>query len=106
MMAFAMQKNMDSKMWIMQMHCNHLDSDTCKKACHYSDLKIKLPFSNSNFSKKVLKIKVSNFIAIIPISSYFLENKKLIKNISPPNLKRKIKFFSYSNLIKIIKSNT
>ena len=105
MMAFAMQSWMDSKM-MQKMNCNHSKKD-CKKICHNSDLKIKLTtFSNNNFSKKIVKVKIFSFVDISENYSKILENKNLIKNTSPPNIKRKIKYFSYLNLVKIIKSNT
>jgi len=107
MMAFAMDDNMSGKMWIMQMNCEHSTSDSCKKSCHSSEVKIKSTFLNSNWWKKILKIKLISFIDIFSNnSSKFLENKNLIKNTSPPYLEKEIKYYSYSDLVKIIKSNT
>ena len=108
MIAFAIQKHIDSKIWIMmQMHCKHSNPSDCQKQCHSSDIKVKLPFSNSSFQKKIIKIKIFSFVNILENnSSKFLENKNLIKNTSPPNLQKSIKYYSYSDLIKIIKSNT
>ena len=105
MMSFAMQSWMHGKM-MQKMNCNHSNKD-CKKTCHNSDLKIKLTsFSNTSFSKKIIKKKFFSFIDISENYSKILENKNLIKNTSPPNIENKIKFYSYSDLVKIIKSNT
>ena len=106
MMAFAMQNNMWAKMWMMQMNCKHSETNSCKKSCHSLDIKVKSTFINSNNDEKVLKIKLTSLIDIFSVSSKFLENKNLIKNTSPPNLNKKIKYYSYSDLVKIIKSNT
>jgi len=108
MMAFAMQNNMHSQMmWEMQC-CDKSDEwKKCSNECCYSsDIKINPIISNSNNDKKILKTKLISFINIFEKSSKFLENKNLIKTNSPPNIENKIKFYSYSDLVKIIKSNT
>ena len=105
MMAFAMQSWMQNKM-IQKMNCNHSNKD-CKQICHNSDLKIKLTsFSNTSFSKKIIKIKIFSFVDISENYSEILENKNLVKNTSPPFMEKEIKNYSYSDLVKIIKSNT
>jgi len=105
MMAFAMQNNMHSQM-MQKMNCDHSKKD-CQEKCYNSDLKIKLSnFSNTNFSKKIIKIKIFSFIDIFSKQSKFLENKNLVKNTSPPFMEKEIKNYSYWNLVKIIKSNT
>jgi hypothetical protein len=87
--------------------CNHSKSKkSCDtQCCDSSDIEISPIFINSNNSKKVLKTKLIGFINIFNVSSKFLENKNLIKNTSPPNIENKIKYYSYSDLVKIIKSN-
>ena len=110
MMSFAMQSNMHKEMmWNMKMHCcDDVDSNNCEHSCYFSwnsDFKI-ITLNNTNFQKKILKIKIINFYDIFWKSSEFLENKNLINNTSPPNLQNKIKYYSYSDLVKIIKSNT
>jgi hypothetical protein len=91
----------------MQMDCcEHSKQNNCDDSCCYSsDIEISPNSVNSNNSKKILKTKLISFINIFETSSKFLENKKLIKNTSPPNLNKKIKYYSYSDLVKIIKSN-
>ena len=79
----------------------------CKKfCCNLSNENKIFSFSSNNFSKKIVKVKIFSFVDISENYSKILENKNLIKNTSPPNIKRKIKYFSYLNLVKIIKSNT
>jgi len=76
-----------------------------EECCISLDSDSEIVILNNTFQKKILKIKLINFIDIFQVSSKFLENKNLIKNTSPPNLEKKIKNYSYSELIKIIKSN-
>jgi len=103
MMAFAMHSNMWKQM-MMKMNC--AEKKDCHSSCYKAVIKNKLISSNNNFSIKIIKIKLFSFIDIFSNSSYFLENKNLIRNTSPPpNLNKKIKYYSYSDLIKIIKSN-
>jgi len=108
MMAFAMQNKMHSKMmWMMEMKCVHSDWKKCHETCHKAELKNIIVSSNINLNKKIIKTKIFSFIDIFSnTSSKFLENIKLIKNTSPPNLQKEIKYYSYSDLVKIIKSNT
>ncbi|MFK7780486.1 MAG: hypothetical protein QM490_05130 [Candidatus Gracilibacteria bacterium] len=74
------------------------------------------PSSESEYSMSrssiLKKIKIGKILSNLGITNLvfndfgFLENKNLIKKNSPPYLKRNIKNYSYSKLIKIIKSNT
>ena len=106
MKTFAMQNNMWAKMWMMKMQCCK-DHKKKKSCCFLSKVNIKIVFSNTTFSSKIIKIKLFSFVDIFLNSNKFLENKNLIKNTSPPpNLNKKIKYYSYSDLVKIIKSNT
>ena len=111
MMAFAMQSDIHKEiMWNMQMHCwDNISFNNCDHFCHFSwnvDFKI-FTLNNTNFQKKVLQMSIISFYDIFWKSSEFLENKNLINNTSPPpNLQNKIKYYSYSDLVKIIKSNT
>lgn len=110
MMTFAMQNNM---MWEMQMMKNtdcwgkYEKNNWCNKSCCISwKLNFQKNIFNNNHTEKILKIKQISFINFFVKSSNFLENKKLVKNTSPPNIENKIKYYSYSDLVKIIKSNT
>jgi hypothetical protein len=87
--------------------CNNSENKkSCEtQCCDSSDIDSNLNNINFNNSKKILKTKLTSFINIFNISSKFLENKNLIKNTSPPNIENKIKYYSYSDLVKIIKSN-
>jgi len=76
-----------------------------EECCISIDSDFEIFILNNNFKEKVLKIKLINLIDIFQISSKFLENKNLIKNNPPPNFQKKIKNYSYSDLIKVIKSN-
>ena len=103
MMSFAMQNDIhQNMMWEMDMDLNN-----CIHSCCISwDLDFQIIIlNNNNFQKKILKIKSVNFYDIFWKSSQFLNNKNLINNTSPPNLESKIKNYSYSDLVKIIKSN-
>ncbi len=109
MMSFAMQTEMHKQMmWKMKMDCcDDLEKDNwCNDCCILADTDLNSNNINLSNYKKILKIKLISFVDIFSTSSNFLENKNLIKNTSPPNYKQKIKFYSYSDLIKIIKSNT
>ncbi len=88
--------------------CKEKKSNPCKKNCCIKNIIEKnINPSNINLKEKILKIKIFSFIDIFSISKYFIENKNLIKNSSPPpNLEKKIKYYSYRDLVKIIKSNT
>lgn len=117
MMAFAMQNDMMHKkmMWKMSMVQNtncclekNEDNNWCNHSCCISwnsDFQ-NIILNNHNFEEKILKIKLISFIDIFAESSHFFENKILIRKTSPPNLDNKIKYYSYSDLVKIIKSNT
>ena len=108
MMSFAIQNWMHNKvMWDMQC-CDKSDEwKKCNaKCCYSSNIEINPILLNSSNDKIILKIKLISFINIFYSSSKFLENKNLIKTNSPPNIENKIKFYSYSDLVKIIKSNT
>jgi hypothetical protein len=109
MMSFAMQTKMHNKMMLeMKMKCcDYSKENNCNDSCCISsvtDLWINL--INLDNSKKILKVKLISFINIFDFSSKFLENKNLLKTNSPPFLDKKIKYYSYSDLVKIIKSNT
>ena len=109
MMAFAMQTEIHKEMmWEMKMDCcEHNNEESCSDSCCFSsDKELISIFSNSNQYKKILKVKIISFINIFDFSSKFLENKNLLKTNSPPNIIQKVKYYSYSDLIKIIKSNT
>jgi hypothetical protein len=85
--------------------CEHSEQNNCGDFCCSSadtDIDLNLNNINHNNTKKILKFKLNSFINI---SSKFLRNRNLIKNTSPPNLENKTKYYSYSDLIKIIKSN-
>jgi hypothetical protein len=110
MMSFAIKNNIQSNhKWNMKMHCmwNIKYGKWWKHTC---PLLKKIDFFsislNTNYSSKILKIKVLSFINIFSDNKYLLENKNLIKNTSPPNEEEKQKYYSYIDLIKIIKSNT
>jgi hypothetical protein len=88
----------------MNMDCHDKSSDT--ECCESSSLEIIPHFINSSNQNKILKIKLISFIDIFNVSSKFLENRKLIKNTSPPDynfLKKDIK--NYTSLTGIIKNN-
>jgi len=103
MMAFAMHSDMWKQM-MMKMDCDK--GGKCHSSCHKVVIKDVIVSSNTSFSTKIIKIKLFSFVDIFSVSSKFLENKNLIKNTSPPNLNKKVKYYSYSDLVKIIKSNT
>jgi len=89
----------------MSMDC--CEENNCNNECCFtSDLEKKIYFSNISTSKKILKIKIVGFVDIFSVKTSILENKNLVKKTSPPNIEQKIKLYSYSDLIKIIKSNT
>jgi len=82
------------------------NSDCNHECCFKSKWFIVSSVSNiSNWNNKIQKINFINFIDIYAISLNSFSNKNLVKKTSPPLFNRKIKNYSYSNLIKIIKSN-
>lgn len=115
MMSFAMQDMSDMKMWIdvnMENDCCSEDENfseiPCKHDCCYESkwlLELSVVTTTRENDKKV-KIKIKSLIDIFSFPLKLHENKSLTKITSPPNRIRKIKNYSYSNLIKIIKSNT
>ncbi len=107
MMSFVMQTN-EHKQMIDNIKIDCCDWNKCYKECcflYVLDIDTNL-LQNNNFFKKLLKIKLFSFVDIFWKSSYFLENNNLIKLNSPPYIIKKVKYYSYSDLIKIIKSNT
>lgn len=111
-MSFAMQdNNMVSEMGMNQIDYCESDWKTDKipnsNCCYESDSAV-LTSALNNFQNdnKAIKIKVNKCLDIFTFSINAFENKKLIKNTSPPFIEKKIKYYSYKDLIKIIKSNT
>lgn len=104
MMAFAVQNDIhDEMMEKMNMDCHEKTSET--ECCESTKLEISPNYIKSDTEVKILKIKLISFVDIFNKSSNFFKNKNLIKNTSPPNIENKIKHYSYSDLVKIIKSN-
>lgn len=84
------------------------DTDTkdCNHECCYTSNKwVNINFYQIKREKKE-KNKYKNYLIISIVFTKKVENKNLIKITSPPYYKRKVKNYSYSQLIKIIKSNT
>lgn len=105
-----METDIDRQMMLnMDMNCCYdIDLNNCNHFCCVSwdsDFQV-ITLNNNNFQKKILKIKITNFYDIFWKSTEFLENKNLLNKTSPPNFKSNIKNYSYSDLVKIIKSNT
>jgi len=89
----------------MNMDCCNSDKDKTEEDCCFT-ADVELNLNNLNNSNKTLKIKLIGFIDVISFSSHFLENKKLIKNTSPPYdylFREKLK--NYTSLTGIIKNN-
>lgn len=116
MMSFAMQKmDMKVEMIVMEnnknssLYCNESNSNEhCNHDCCYESAWLSnMPLSNIiRENSKKLKIKINNLVDIFTFSLKSFDNKNLVKITSPPNKARKIKNYSYIELIKIIKSNT
>lgn len=79
--------------------------EKCIESCN-EELIIEHWFLNLNNNLKKKNFKVWNCISLIDINvSYWIQNYLLLNNV-PPDFDRKIINYSYSTLIKIIKSNT
>jgi len=103
MMSFAMDKNMQN----MQNNdcCLSSDDSWCLELCCWLDSEVKNlnTYSNNILNKKIFKMW-KNFFP--KKENFIFKNKKFSKNISPPNFDRNIKYYWYSDLVRIIKSNT
>jgi len=113
MIAFAMSHSM-SQGTSHTISSNNIGHSNClakntnwKKECNNNYVNID---RNLNFYQYFTQISFKNtpftFSNIFNINIWEFKNKNLYKIHSPPNYKRKIKFYSYSHLVKIIKSNT
>ncbi len=108
MMAFAVQNNMhEAMMQDMWMKCSSdMDKEWCKHSCHsFPKVEDALLFSHYQYSEKIISVKLIQYIDIFSKLSHFQENKNLVKNTSPPNIKREIKNYNYSQFIGIIQLN-
>ena len=108
MMAFAMSQNIShglSNHKIKYSNCSNKNTNSKKECNNIVNIDKNL---NSYKEFKFLSIKITlfTFSSIFTVNFSEFKNKNLYKIHSPPNYKRKIKFYSYSNLVKIIKSNT
>ena len=116
MMSFAMQKDMNIEMkmdeWAMSGCCDD-DSDEgsqeCSHECCVSQADFLPKFVGNQWSRetnKKIKIYLWVGIDIFSLPFHIFENIKLVKITSPPYWGRDIKNYTYSDLTKIIKSNT
>jgi hypothetical protein len=109
MMTFAVDNNLKVEMTDSQLCCDYDDwwdkcLDTC---CAESNIDHWISLINTTVSKKILKVVFNKSnIDIFSTSWYSISNKSLINKVSPPYFDREISNYSYSNLVKIIKSNT
>lgn len=114
MVTFAMQENFTSHMNLIEAECcvdtdlgtEQNQSDCDHECCFESKWFIfqnVINLSNSNL--KIEKTKIKNYVDIFDLSNIRIENKNLVNKTSPPIFCRELKNYSYSSLIKIIKSN-
>ena len=107
MMSFAMSNS--SMMWMSDtMNCMDAENNDMKICCSSTSNFIKYSSINVNNIKTISKYKVFSFnnIDFLWVNLFSFENSNLIKKTSPPLLERKISNYSYTTLVKIIKSNT
>ena len=102
-MDISMNMEMKSIWWCSDEDKELYNHECCYESGWISSISI---WSNIREENKKIKIKIKSFIDIFSFSLKLYENKNLTKITSPPNQVRKVRNYSYTDLTKIIKSNT